>query len=309
MANTDERPWNGKSRGGRRGYLFFVFVIRTLGLRCAYLFSSLVVLHFIPFAPRATAAIWDYHRRRQRRNPLRACVELYRHYYLFSQTLIDRIALRHGLSHRYRFEFDNYDRFIDLISRSGAVLIGAHVGCWEAGAGFFGDYADKLHIVMLDAEHQAIKEILSRNGQPAPYHIIPIDPDHPADTLLRIKIALNRGEYVCFNGDRHLDPRQTLPAELLGSPVLLPSGPFRIASRCRVPVIFYYAMRERKRTYRFRFTDLPVAETRDERHLVDRYVSSLEEILRRYPRQWFNFYPFWNLPVPSPAPAHKTTRP
>lgn len=309
MANTGARPWSGKSRGGRLGYLFFIFVIRTLGLRCAYLFSSLVVLHFIPFAPRATAAIWDYHRRRHHRGRLRTCVELYRHYYLFAQTLIDRIALRHGLSHRYRFEFDNYDRFIELISRSGAILIGAHVGCWEAGAGFFGDYAGKIHIVMLDAEHQAIKELLSRRGQPPPYHIIPADNDNLIETVLRIKLALDRGEYVCFNGDRYLDPRQTLPAELLGSPVALPSGPFRIASRCRTPVIFYYAMRERKRTYRFLFTDLSADEARDERHLADRYTTSLETILRRYPRQWFNFYRFWNPPAPAPAPAHKNTRP
>ena len=293
MAEADRLGWSGQSRGGRFGYLFFACVIRVLGLRCAYALLALIAVYFIPFAPKATAAIWSYNRRRRGCGRLRSAVELYRHYYVFGQTLIDRMAFRCGLSGRFDFEFDNYDRFLDVISHSGAVMIGAHVGCWEAGTGFFGHYGRKINIVMFDAEHARIKEVLAQGGQKSDYKIIPVNED-PLTAMLQIKQALDEGEYVCFNGDRFLDETTAMPAEFLGGRVRLPGGPFRIASRCRRPVIFYYAMRERGRKYRFLFTDVPAGETRDEGQLMLRYVASLEEVVRRYPRQWFNFYRFWD---------------
>ena len=294
MDSGPDRAWSGKSRGGRFGYLFFVYAIRLLGVRGAYGFLAVVVLHFLPFAPRATRAIWSYNRQRRGLGRLRSVVELYRHYFVFGQTLIDRLALRSGLTDRYRFEFDRYERFLEIIDASaGAVLIGAHVGCWEAGAGFFGKYGRKIHIVMLDAEHRAIKEVLDRNTRAGDYRIIPIDRG-PLEALVRIKNALDDGGYVCFNGDRYIDPATAREVRFLGAPARFPIGPFRIASRCRVPVVFYFAMREPGRRYRFLFREVPAAEARDTEALLGRYVESLEELMRRYPRQWFNFYSFWN---------------
>ena len=44
--------WKGKTRGGTFGYLFFIYLIKYLGITAAYGFLSLVVLYFIPFAPK-----------------------------------------------------------------------------------------------------------------------------------------------------------------------------------------------------------------------------------------------------------------
>lgn len=41
--------WKGKTRGGTFGYMFFIYMIRCLGITAAYGFLSLVVLYFIPF--------------------------------------------------------------------------------------------------------------------------------------------------------------------------------------------------------------------------------------------------------------------
>lgn len=294
MSQSNEKKWSGKSRGGRFGYLFFVHTIRLLGVRGAYALLALVAIYFIPFAPKATAAIWRYNRQRRQLGRLRSVWELYAHYYLFGQTLIDRIALRAGMHDRYHFLFDNYERFLEIINaESGTVLVGAHVGCWEAGAGFFGKYGKKINIVMFDAEHEAIKEVLRANGQAGDYKIIPVN-QGSLEAMLEIKFALDRGEYACFNGDRYLDRKTAVEFDFMGGRAGFPSGPFRIASKCRVPVVFYYAMREKGRRYRFLFTEVPPEECRRSESLMEAYVRSLEELLARYPRQWFNFYNFWN---------------
>jgi predicted LPLAT superfamily acyltransferase len=227
---------------------------------------------------------------------MRSVWELYCHYYVFGQTLIDKLAMQAGLAKRYRYEFDNYERFLEILnSGQGVVMIGAHVGCWESGAGFFGTYGKRINIVMFDAEHQRIKEVVESNTSRADdFKIIAVNQD-AIGAMLEMKVALNNGEYICFNGDRFVNREQTLRTEILGGEALLPSGPFKIATKCRVPVIFYYAMREKRRTYRFIFEEATFEGRPNHEQLVAQYAASLDRISRKYPRQWFNFYDFWNI--------------
>ena len=67
--------WKGKTRGGTFGYMFFIYMIRCLGITAAYGFLSLVVLYFIPFAPKATASTWQYARNRRTCQSRRTVIE------------------------------------------------------------------------------------------------------------------------------------------------------------------------------------------------------------------------------------------
>jgi len=291
--NTVERKWSGKSRGGRSGYLFFIYTIKLLGVNIAYGFLALVVFHFIPFAPKATYAIWLYNRKQLHYGIFKSLVKIYQHYYVFGQTLIDKIAIKSGLAKKYHFEFDNYQRFLDIIDNSnGVILIGAHVGCWEAGAVFFGKYEKKINIVMFDTEHNSIKEAIENASEKQNFKIIPVNND-TLGAMINIKMALNNDEYVCFNGDRYLDESSSIELKFLGGQAKFPVGPFKIAYKCRVPVVFYYSMREKDHTYRFIFEEAEINKNMTAEHLMNQYVRSLESIVKRYPQQWFNFYRFW----------------
>lgn len=257
---------------------------------------AFIAAYFIPFAPKATRAIWSYNRVRRKLGVVASIKELYCHYYVFGQTLIDKLAMKAGLGSRYNYKFDNYERFLEILnSGEGVVMIGAHVGCWEAGAGFFGTYGKRINIVMFDAEHQQIKEVLESNANHADdFKVIAVNQDAIA-AMLEMKVALNNGEYICFNGDRFVNREHTKRVKILGGEALLPSGPFKIATKCRVPVIFYYAMREKRRTYRFIFEVAQFEGRPTDDALVAQYAASLNNIVSKYPRQWFNFYDFWNI--------------
>ena len=155
MAENSSIQWSGKSRGGRFGYKFFVYLIRLLGIRCAYFFLAFIVIYFIPFAQKRLKQFGSIIENRSL-NRWRSLVELYCHYYVFGQTLIDKIAMQGGLGNRYNYEFDNYDRFLEILnSNQGVVMMGAHVGCW-GGAGF---WYGKINIVKVDDEHEKIKGV------------------------------------------------------------------------------------------------------------------------------------------------------
>lgn len=298
MDVSDDRQWSGRSRGGSFGYRFFIFAIRHLGLRFAYGFLTLVVIYFVPFAPKATSAIWFYNRNILGYGRLKAFLCLFTHYYRFGQTLIDKIAISSGMKDRFRFEFSNYERFLEILdSGRGVVLIGAHIGNWEAGSVFFGDYGARMNIVMYDAEYRRIKEALERGSQQRNFRVINVGGDG-LENVLRIKKALDGGEYVCFQGDRFMDGENTVTARFMGREARFPAGPCLTASRMGVPVVFYYSMREKGRAYSFHFTEAPACagdrRSHPEKELLERYVSVTEDMVRRYPRQWFNFYKFWS---------------
>ena len=173
---------------------------------------------------------------------------------------------------------------------------GAHVGNWEIGTPFFNDYSKKMNVVMYDAEHQKIKEILKKNGQQQPYKIIPVNEDNLAH-IFKITEALDHKEYVCFQGDRYLNADKLLTCKFMGHEACFPIGPFLLASRMKVPVVFYFAMREAKQTYHFHFILAEKVsgskEKRAEQLLLEQYVNALEKVISQYPEQWFNYYPFW----------------
>lgn len=226
MGNNGKQ-WSGRSRGGGFGYNFFILLMKVAGIRSAYAFLSLVVVYFIPFAPRATRAVWFYNRRILGYGRLRAAVKLYAHYYALGQTIIDRVAIGSGMERKYKFEFENYDAFLRVLDGGrGAVIIGAHVGCWGTGAGFFGDYARRMHLVMYDAELRQIKNVMDKHCKQEGYKVIAVN-EGGIESILRIKEVLDRKEYVCFQGDRFVEGSPTAKAPFMGREAPVPGGAVR----------------------------------------------------------------------------------
>ena len=298
------RQWEGKSRGGSFGYKVFIWLLRHIGLEATYLLLCLVVLYFIPFAPRQTRSAWVYSRSILGYGRMRASWFLVRSYFAFGKSIIDKVAIGSGMEDRFSFEFENHRMMLDLIeSGKGYVAIGAHVGSWQMGAPFFGKYGSRINVVMYDHERQAVKKVLEDHVQEDSFKIIPIA-DDGISHVFEISNALRNGELVCFQGDRYMNEDRYLTAEFMGHDAKFPRGPFLLASRLRVPVVFYFAMRERGRRYRFHFfaPGAPGASGVQndgrplrEEELFTQYVKSLETMVRRYPEQWFNYYDFWNI--------------
>ncbi len=282
------KKWGGQSRGGAWGHRFFVCLVRFLGLRAAYGFLALVAVYFIPFAPRATAAIWRYNRRILHYGRLVSLWRLYVHYYRFGQCLIDKIAIAHGMASRYHFEFEQYDEFLQHLEAGPCLIMGAHVGCWEIGAEFFGDYASKLNVVMFDAEYERIKEVLEQS--PKSYQVIAVN-EGSLESLLRMKRAVDLGEHLCFQGDRYVDEASSVELSFMGHQALFPIGPALVGAKLNLPIIFYFAMRESGCRYRFMFRMMPASSSPEE--IRERYLRELEDVLKRYPQQWFNFFDLW----------------
>lgn len=287
--------WDGKSKGTLLGYQIFVFCIKNLGVRAAYFVLYFVASYYFLFLTKTNRATFYYLHKRQGYPYFKAKRMLFMSYYTFGQTLIDKTAISAGMRNRFTYEFDGINVLMGLLEqKKGAVLISAHIGNFEIAEYFFSDIATdfQIHLVTSDMEHRPIKEYLESIAVKSTVKFIIIKED--LSHIYEINNALANNELICFTGDRYMDGVKYITEPFLGQDANFPAGPFLIASRLKVPVVFVYAMKEKNLHYHLYAREAEVKH-RDERALLKVYIQSVESMLKKYPLQWFNYFDFWGV--------------
>lgn len=288
--------WDGKSKGTLLGYKIFVFCIRKLGIKAAYVVLYFVASYYFLFLRKSNRAIFYYFRERLGYSFLKSKAMVYKSYYTFGQTIIDKTAISAGFRNKFTYEFDGIEILHRLMAeKKGGVLVSAHIGNFEIAEHFFGeiDIDCQINLVTTDMEHSVIKEYLESVTVKSSIKFIIIKDD--LSHIFNINNALANNELICFTGDRYFEGTKCLTAPLLGQEANFPAGPFLIASRLKVPVVFVYVMKEKNLHYHL-YTREANTKHRDEKALLKAYIESVESMLRKYPLQWFNYFEFWNKP-------------
>lgn len=285
--------WEGKSKGTVFGYKIFIFFIKNMGVRAAYGLLYFVALYYVFFAGKSTKAIYYYLHKRLKYSKAKSLFSIYSSYYVFGKTIIDKAAISSGLKNRFTYEFDGVERITDLLDKKqGGILISAHVGNFEIAEFFFEeiDTRSQISLVTTDAEHQNIKEYMEKVTVRSKIKFILVRDD--LSHIFEINNALSNGELVCFTGDRYMKGSKVLTETLLNKEANFPAGPFLLASRMNVPVLFVYVMKETNKHYHLYARNAEVKK-RDAQGLLKKYTESVEWMLKKYPLQWFNYFDFW----------------
>ena len=151
-----------------------------------------------------------------------------------------------------------------------------------------------INVLMYDGEAEQVKALMAQYDQKRSFNIIYVREN--LSHVYEVSAALRRGELVCLHADRFRPGNRTMIHDFLGEPAHFPAGPFLLASKLRVPVYFVFAFKET--TFHYCFTGWPIKTyegrgTSGAEAMLHDFVILLEEQLRRYPHQWFNYYDFW----------------
>jgi predicted LPLAT superfamily acyltransferase len=291
--------WKGKTRGGLLGYKIFINILRYLGLPFAYVLLCFVALYYFIFVPSSFSTIFYFYRHRIGFGFVKSVIAVYRNYYIFGQVILDKTASMAGFDARFNFDFDGENYLRQMVADGkGGLLISAHIGNFEMAGHMLERLDARVNIIMLDAEHQKIKEYLASMTQKS-FHVIAIGEDNAH--VYEISEALKNNEIICMHGDRFMPGSKTVCCDFLGKKAVLPTGPFYLAMKYGVPVSFVFAMKENARKYHFYATSPKYyaqqssLSKRDEvlKTIITDYLSEVEEKIKLYPYQWFNYYDFW----------------
>ena len=289
------KKWTGKSRGTILGYKIFVFCIKNLGIRASYSVLFFVASYYFLFLKDSNRSIYYYFRERLGYGFWKAKLSIFKSYFTFGKTIIDKTAISFGLRDRFTYEFDGIENLHQLLAqKKGGVMISAHIGNFEIAEKFFEeiDVNFQINLVTTDQEHSVIKEYLesvTERKSSIKFIFIKDDMSH----IFEINEALGNNELICFTGDRYFEGSKFLEGQLLGKTAKFPAGPFMIASRLQVPVVYVYVMKEDNLHYHL-YARVAEVKHRDTQGLLNSYTQNLEKMLEKYPLQWFNYFDFWD---------------
>ena len=225
--------------------------------------------------------------------------EVIQHIHHFSGTVLDRVYFLTNQFDRYKITIHDEEHLDEVLSlEKGAILLGAHVGSF-----------DVLRTLALRRKHLPIKILMYHDHNAMITRILDeLNPEVAASVinladptaLLQMKETLEQGNLIGMLGDRLLEGEKKVSCTFLGDDINLPTGPFALAVMLNVPVIGVFGIYTGDNNYEIHHSLLydgqkVAGEQRRETvaRLTQKYINTIEGIVKHFPYNWFNFYDYW----------------
>lgn len=285
--------WSGKTDGTPWMQRTLVTWLRVVDVRVLYAVMALVIPFYMIFSHAAYLACYRFFRRRIGLSPVSAFGHVYASQYRLGQVVLDRFAAYAG--RRFEVDIDHYELFQQLSAAPGGfVQVSAHVGNYELAGYTLVAREKRLNALVFSGESEAV--MAGRSRVFAAHNIRMIAVRDDMSHVFALSDALRDGEIVSMPGDRIFGSQKAVTCDFLGALARFPIGPFALAVSRDVPVLMVSVVKVAAWRYRI-FIDRIEAEAGDRREqmeaLTRRFAARMEEIVRQYPTQWFNYYDFW----------------
>lgn len=293
-----DRSWSGKTQGGTFGQKSVLLFFKYGSLRFAYLLLYLVVPFYLIFDHKGVKSMKWYAKNCIHVKPGNIIPFIFKIYRNFGQVFLDRFAVFGNKKNRFHFEFINNPIFESLLEQEkGFIIVSAHVGNFELLSYSFGSIPKKIHPILYGGEaivFQQLRETIFKGR-----NIEPIVLDETGSYIFDINSALIQGDIVSMPADRTFGKIKHFEHSFLGNQADFPLGVFQIAASLEIPIISIFVVKEKYKTYQVHVNKVEVSDfsgTKKEHalRLGSTFVKNLEQIIQKYPTQWYNFYPFWN---------------
>lgn len=295
-----------QERGSAWGLRFSLWCYRRAGARALHALLYPVIAWFFLFSSTARAASMDFLSRVQGKPA--SLRDSFRHFLSFGRAIVHKLQAWNGEIRHTDVAFHQRQLLLDQkASGRGCVILTSHLGNTDICRALSG-YVEGLHlnVLLFTRNARAINNVLQSIND-ASMEVLEIDEVDPGTAML-LNDKISRGEFVVIAADRTppgTTHHRVTAARFLGQPVLLPQGPFILASLLECPVYLMFALHNGQQYEIFiePFAN-PIELPRRQRELllpgvVQRYAERLEHYCRLAPLQWFNFFDFWH-GVPPP---------
>jgi len=293
-----KREWTGVTGGNTLGQksllLFFHFVNVTVG----YVFLALTVPFYMLFRRKGYLSIYRYFRKHFSCSPLKAFLKTYLNHFIFGQCMLDRFAVYAGRKNFFRLRFTGNEEFHRLLDdKKGFIIASSHTGNFELSGYLLKQDKKRINALIFGGETKEVMENRLRLLNMNNVSIIPVMDD--MSHIFTINDALSAGEIVSMPCDRIFGSAKSVECDFLSGKADFPVGAFTLAAHFDVPVVAIFVMKESATNYHIYVKPIVINDSvqvskREKTELLTlKFVEKLEETVRKYPEQWFNFYEFW----------------
>ena len=273
--------WSGKTDGQPWMQRSLIAMFRVVPLWLPYGVMALVVPFYMIFNRKGYKAMYRFFRERMNYGRWKSFWKVYANHFRFGQIILDRFGVYAGK--KYRFITEGQELMDELETHpEGFVSLSSHVGNYEIAGYSLKPKSKRFNALVYAGETATVMEnrqkMLSQNNM----SMIPVKED--MSHLFLLNNAIDNGEIVSMPADRIFGSQKAVECQFFGEKARFPMGAFALASKKNVPMLAVFVMKESYKTYH--------AYVRGIKNAQD-FADNLEEIVKRYPTQWFNYFDFW----------------
>lgn len=289
------KQWAGTTYGNSWMHKWLIRMLRYTDVRVFYVFVALFIIPVCLLLNSSRRIIYRYMRERMRFGCFRSMWYTYLNHCLFGHVVIDKFAMYAGK--KFDIKLVGYDWYLKLAEQPEAfVLLNSHIGNYEiAGYSLKADLK-AFNALVYFGEKESVMKNRDQIFKKSNIRMIPVSPD--MSHLFDINAALSRGEVVSMPADRIWGSSKKITKPFLGTNASFPYGPFSIATMRSLDVVAVNVMKTAIRQYTIYITPLAYDKKANRKiqieQLSDAYLRELEKMLRQYPKQWYNYFDFWN---------------
>jgi len=294
MNHELKEQWAGTTYGNEWMHKWLIRMLRYIDVRVLYVFVAVFIIPVCLVLNPSRGTSYRYFRRRMGYGRFKSAWKTYVNHCLFGQVVVDKFAMYAGK--RFHIEIENAEAFHRVAARQeGFVQLSAHIGNYEIAGYTLVAESKRFNALVYAGEKASVMRNRNRMFAGTNIKMIPLRPD--MSHLFEIDRALADGEIVSMPADRSSGSTKYVEHDFLGAKARFPLGPFSVATMRSLDVLAVNVMKTSLRSYKIYVTPLPYDKTaaRQEqiRQLSLAYVSELENQVRQYPTQWYNYYEFW----------------
>ncbi len=235
----------------------------------------------------------------------KSLINSFKHFLSFSYSLIDKME----------YFTDNYDvknisfadekareiLFKDLADNKGIYFLCSHLGNIDAMRAYFKSGTEieniKVNLFLETRQCKIFKNFLSKITKDNPIQTYPIE-NIDVTTSIELKEKLDNGEILFIAGDR-IAPENSdafFTEKFLEHEVNFPVGAFKFALVMGAPIYFIVCTKEKHDKTLIHLKKFVFEGNRSDKlaALEHEYVQFLEDLTKKYPYQFYNFYDFFN---------------
>lgn len=273
-----------------------IVLFKVVPLEVIYAVMALVVPFYMLFNHKGYLAMYHFFRQRLGKGWLGAVGHVYLNHFRFGEVVLDRFATYAGV--RFRLSIDGNEHFLRLNEgEKGFMMLSSHVGNYEQAGYVLKSDRKSFNALVYSGESATVMDGRNRQFADSNIHMIPVLAD--MSHLFLLNSILDEGNIVSMPADRCFGSAKSVGCQFFGAEAQFPLGPFATAVQKEVPALAVMVMKEGTRRYRAFVRPLECDTTLPHRQqmaaLAQNFATTLEETVRRYPHQWYNYYEFWGV--------------
>ena len=286
--------WSGKTDGQPWMQRSLITMFRVVPLWLPYGVMALVVPFYMIFNRKSYKAMYRFFRDRFHFGSWKSFWKVYANHFKFGQIILDRFGVYAGK--KYRFITEGQELMDELETHpEGFVSLSSHVGNYEIAGYSLKPKSKRFNALVYAGETATVMEnrqkMLSQNNM----SMIPVKED--MSHLFLLNNAIDNGEIVSMPADRIFGSQKAVECQFFGEKARFPMGAFALAAQKNVSVLAVFVMKSGYKSYHAYVREIQCDREASIRtqmsQLAQSFASNLEEIVRKYPTQWFNYFDFW----------------